>query len=232
MLNSCHYPSNPKNSIRPRMLLLCCLLGLPACASSKGKVVVTKTIPVQEQPLPIAGTQVAVDNLDAIRTPGNYKAYPFGRQVDSSDPSVLHERHLVYRQEDAERHNLQPTTPLAIPLGPATAVSDPARQPNPMTAEFEQSLVRQNQIMAVMIEQNTALTKDREMTQKKLQELEKVLQTLDAERSSSAQAAEELKRVRTELAVLQEKQEKREKEGKPAPVPDAPSHKKPAWKIW
>jgi hypothetical protein len=46
-----------------------------------------------------------------------------------------------------------------VPLGPVLAVADPAKVPNPLPAELEQKIAEQNQLMASLIEQNEALSK-------------------------------------------------------------------------
>ncbi|PTY02035.1 hypothetical protein DB347_25090 [Opitutaceae bacterium EW11] len=108
---------------------------------------------------PIAGTQLDQKNTEDVRYSDALKAYPVNRYVDPNDPNVMHEGHVVYRRESSAAWNLNPNAPTVVPLGPALAVADPAKQPNPLPAELEQKMAEQNQLMASLIEQNESLAK-------------------------------------------------------------------------
>lgn len=120
---------------------------------------------------PVAGTQLDQRNTELVRHGEALKAYPINRYVDPNDPNVMHEGHVVYRREVSPAWNLNPNAPTVVPLGPALAVADGARQPNPLSAELEQKIAEQNQLMASLIEQNEALSKELSRLNKEISEI-------------------------------------------------------------
>jgi len=108
---------------------------------------------------PVSGTDLDQTNLEKVRVAETLKGYPVGRYVDDRDPTVMHEAHVVYRREAGASWNLNPNAPTVVPLGPVLAVADPARTPAPLPVELEQKMAEQNQLVASLIEQNEALTK-------------------------------------------------------------------------
>jgi hypothetical protein len=111
-------------------------------------------------PPPVSGTDLDLTNLEKVRVGETLKSYPVGRYVDPADPNVMHEAHVVYRKEAGASWNLNPNAPTVVPLGPTLAVADPAKTPAPLPAELEQKMAEQNQLVASLIEQNEALTKE------------------------------------------------------------------------
>lgn len=109
---------------------------------------------------PVSGTDLDQSNVEKVRVGESLKSYPIGRYVDSTDPNVMHEAHVVYRKEAGASWNLNPNAPTVVPLGPALAVADPAKTPGPLPAELESKIAEQNQLVASLIEQNEALTKE------------------------------------------------------------------------
>jgi len=109
---------------------------------------------------PVSGTDLDQANTDKVRVGETLKSYPVGRYVDPNDPNVMHEAHVVYRKEAGTSWNLNPNAPTVVPLGPVLAVADPAKTPSPLPAELEQRMAEQNQLVASLIEQNEALTKE------------------------------------------------------------------------
>lgn len=99
-------------------------------------------------------------STESVHHTESLKAYPVNRYVDPNNPNVMHEGHVVYRREASGGWNLNPNAPTVVPLGPALAVVDPARQPNPLPAELEQKIAEQNQLVATLIEQNESLAKE------------------------------------------------------------------------
>ncbi len=108
----------------------------------------------------MAGTDLDLANTANVRHSETLKSYPVGRYVDPRDPNVLHEAHVIYRKEAGASWNLQPNAPTVVPLGPVLAVADAAKMPTPLPAELEQRMAEQNQLVATLIEQNEALTKE------------------------------------------------------------------------
>lgn len=109
---------------------------------------------------PVSGTDLDQANVEKVRVAETLKSYPVGRYVDPNDPNVMHEAHVIYRKEAGTSWNLNPNAPTVVPLGPVLAVADPAKTPSPLPAELEQRMAEQNQLVASLIEQNEALTKE------------------------------------------------------------------------
>ena len=142
------------------------LLGLAAaafagCATTEKKTTVAASAVATVKPAaPVAGTQMDQANVEKVRFSESLKAYPVNRYVDPNDPNVMHEGHVLYRRENTGGWNLNPNAPTVVPLGPALAVADGAKQPSPLPAELEQKMAEQNQLMASLIEQNESLAKE------------------------------------------------------------------------
>jgi hypothetical protein len=97
----------------------------------------------------------------SVRTPGQLKAYPVGRYQDPNDPDVMHEGHTVYRAETSPDWNTDPNEPTSLPLGPGEmAVADPAQQHTALTAELEQRLKQEDQLLQTTYEQNERLAQE------------------------------------------------------------------------
>jgi hypothetical protein len=154
-----------------------CLVGVVivlcgGCSTVEKKAVVATppSAPVKA-PAPVAGTQMDQSNVQKVRYDESLKAYPVNRYIDPNDPNVMHEGHVLYRRENSGGWNLNPNAPTVVPLGPALAVADGARQPNPLPAELEQKMAEQNQLMASLIEQNESLSKELARLNKEIGEL-------------------------------------------------------------
>lgn len=123
------------------------------------KVDEPRAIVVQNAPLvaPVSGTDLDMKNMEKIRTSEKLKAYPIGRYIDPNNPDLMHEGHVVYRQEAPSSWNKSPNAPTAVPLGPTVAVSHPERQTEALNIEYETKIMQQNQLMKSLIDQNEAL---------------------------------------------------------------------------
>lgn len=124
----------------------------------------------------LATLPVETSSSDSVRTPENLKAYPVGRYTDSDSPEVMHEAHTVYRAENSPQWNLAPNAPTAVPLGPTpptgtVAVADPARQHVALTAELEQRLKQEEQLLQTTYEQNERLSQEVKKLQEQLPKL-------------------------------------------------------------
>jgi hypothetical protein len=123
---------------------------LVGCASSN-----PPTVDVGPQPLP--QTYDVVDTA-SVRTPEQLKAYPIGRYEDPNDPDVMHEGHTVYRAETSPDWNTDPNAPTSLPLGPGEmATANPSQQHTALTAELEQRLKQEDQLLHTNYEQNERL---------------------------------------------------------------------------
>ncbi len=142
-----------KNKIIILLALAFALAGCETPGKTSGKPPPPLVIP----PAPVAGTQLDQKNMENVRVGESLKAYPVGRLVDPNNPNLMDEAHTIYRRESGPSWNLNPNAPTVVPLGPVLAVADPAKVPNPLSAELEQKIAEQNQLMSSLIEQNEAL---------------------------------------------------------------------------
>src|SRR5471032_1836052 len=126
---------------------------LVGCASSNPPIV-----NVSGGPLP---QKHPTSDTASVRTPEQLKAYPVGRYEDPSDPDVMHEGHTVYRAESSPDWNTDPNEPTSLPLGPVEiAKADPAQQHTALTAELEQRLKQEDQLLQTTYEQNERLAQE------------------------------------------------------------------------
>lgn len=148
--------------MKNRIWIVSAALVICAGCSTVTKPVAANSAPPEpvKVPAPVAGTQIEQGTTEQVRHGEALKAYPINRYVDPNNPDVMHEGHVVYRREASAGWNLNPNAPTVVPLGPALAVAEGARQPNPLPAELEQKIAEQNQLMASLIEQNEALSKE------------------------------------------------------------------------
>jgi hypothetical protein len=84
------------------------------------------------------------------------KAYPVGRYTDPNFPEAMHERHTLYRREQAAEWNYRPSNSYALPLGPVVAESNPSPSYYVKTSA-EQMNAQQKAYAEALLEQNRAL---------------------------------------------------------------------------
>jgi hypothetical protein len=97
----------------------------------------------------------------SVRTPEQLKAYPVGRYEDPNDPDLMHEGHTVYRAETSPVWDTDPNEPTSLPLGPGEmATADPSQQHTALTAELEQRLKQEDQLLQTTYEQNERLAQE------------------------------------------------------------------------
>lgn len=126
---------------------------LMGCASSNHS-----SLNVSGGPLP---QKHGLSDPASVRTPEKLKAYPVGRYEDPDNPDVMHEGHTVYRAETSPDWNTDPNEPTSLPLGPGEmAVADPAKQHTALTAELEQRLKQEEQLLQTTYEQNQRLAEE------------------------------------------------------------------------
>ena len=143
------------------LLLLGMAVGLCAgCVTMPKKTAAPPPPPPPPAVAPVSGTDLDQTNVEKVRVSETLKSYPVGRYVDPGDANVMHEAHVVYRKEERANWNLNPNAPTVVPLGPVLAMADPAKTPAPLSAELEQKMAEQNQLVASLIEQNEALAKE------------------------------------------------------------------------
>ena len=145
--------------MKTRILLLVPALALAGCQALLKQTATTPLpSPIEAVAPPVSGADMDQNNTEKVRVSESLKAYPVGRLVDPGDPNLMHEAHTVYRREAGANWNLNPNAPTVVPLGPVLAVADPARTPGLLSAELEQKIAEQNQLMVSLIEQNEALS--------------------------------------------------------------------------
>jgi hypothetical protein len=102
-----------------------------------------------------------VSDPSSIRTSEQVKAYPVGRYEDPNDPDVMHEGHTIYRAETSPEWDTDPNEPTSLPLGPGEmATADPAQEHTALTAELEQRLKQEDQLLQTTYEQNERLAEE------------------------------------------------------------------------
>jgi uncharacterized small protein (DUF1192 family) len=104
----------------------------------------------------ITDSGIAPDDIGKVRTPEIVKAYPVGRYTDPNLPDQMHERHTLYRREQASEWNYRPSKPYALPLGPVVAESNPSSSSYSKT-NSEQVNAQQKAHAEALLEQNVAL---------------------------------------------------------------------------
>lgn len=107
------------------------------------------TVFVREVPVSVSST----NHLDVIRFPSTYKAYTVGRRPDPSNPTMMHEAHILYVRESPDYWNLHPAsaTPPANVAG--TRPADGAFVPLPLNEQLRQEVQKQQQVSQSLAEQ-------------------------------------------------------------------------------
>ncbi len=67
---------------------------------------------------PPADPPLHPNSITTVAQPADVKVYAVGRRIDPRDPAVLHEAHVVYRQETTPRWRLQAPADQRILIGP------------------------------------------------------------------------------------------------------------------
>ncbi len=164
------------------------LLLIAGCATGP-----TPTFVVREVPVAVSST----NRLDVIRFPASYRAYHVGRRIDSGNPTVLHESHVLYVREQPERWNLQPSA--TVPDLPG-APQAPAVVPLPIEGQLRLELRKQEsatqaieaqsqKLKAVtdaiepLMQSTSALTSGLDARQKRIEER---LRLLEVERGANS----------------------------------------------
>jgi hypothetical protein len=121
-----------------------------------------------------------------VRTAEIVKAYPVGRYTDPHFPEAMHERHTLYRREQAAEWNYRPSNSCALPLGPVVAESNPSPSYYVKT-DAEQRNAQQKAYAEALLEQNRALNQRIQDLQKQdstIQNLQEEIERLKKERET------------------------------------------------
>ena len=164
------------------MLALC-----SGCATRKAAE--PRSIPKSTPPLSALETP-------EVRAAEIVKAYPVGRYTDPHFPDAMHERHTLYRREQAAEWNYRPSKSYALPLGPVVAESNPSPSYYVKT-NAEQRNAQQKAYAEALLEQNRALNQRIQDLQKQdstiqglHEEIERLKKELDAQPRTDAPASE------------------------------------------
>ena len=128
-----------------RLILILALCS--GCATRKAAE--PRSIPKSTPPLPASETP-------EVRAAEIVKAYPVGRYTDPHFPDAMHERHTLYRREQAAEWNYRPSKSYVLPLGPVVAESNPSPSYYAKT-NAEQMNAQQKAYAEALLEQNRAL---------------------------------------------------------------------------
>jgi hypothetical protein len=153
--------------------------------------------------IPKSTTPASALETPEVRAAEIVKAYPVGRYTDPSFPDAMHERHTLYRREQAAEWNYRPSKSYVLPLGPVAAESNPSPSYYVAT-DAEQRNAQQKAYAEALLEQNRALNQ-------RIQELQKQDSTIQGRHG-------EIERLKKELDA-QPRIEAPEKAG-PEPRPE------------
>jgi hypothetical protein len=145
-------------------------------------------------------TPLSALEMPEVRAAEIVKAYPVGRYSDPHFPEAMHERHTLYRREQAAEWNYRPSKSYVLPLGPVVAESNPSRSYYVAT-DAEHRNAQQKAYAEALLEQNHALNQ-------RIQDLQKQDSTIQGLR-------EEIERLQQEL----ETQPRNEAPEKASPEP-------------
>jgi hypothetical protein len=124
----------------------------------------------------VPSTTLAADDMPEVRTPETVKAYPMGRYTDPNFPDQMHERHTLYRREQATAWNYRPSRPYSLHPGPVAATSKPSPS---YFAKADAALInaQQKAHAEALLEQNVALKRRID----ELQQKDSTIQNLQGE---------------------------------------------------
>jgi hypothetical protein len=125
-----------------------------------------------------AAEGISRNDMPSVRVPETVKAYPVGRYTDPSFPDQMHERHTVYRREQAADWNFRPSETYALPLGPTVAKSNPSPGIY-QVADEEQRNAQQKAYAEALLEQNRAMKKRVEDLQREAAKVPKLQQEVE-----------------------------------------------------
>ena len=152
----------------------------------------------------VPSTTLAADDMTEVRTPETVKAYPVGRYTDPNFPDQMHERHTLYRREQATAWNYRPSRPYSLNLGPVAATSKPS--PSYFAkADAAQINAQQKAHAEALLEQNVALKRRIDELQQKdstIQNLQGEIERLKKELDSARRRNRRRPMVRS-LTIIQ-----------------------------
>jgi hypothetical protein len=137
----------------------------------------------ERRSIPKSTPPVSALETPEVRTAEIVKAYPVGRYTDPHFPAAMHERHTLYRREQAVEWNYRPSKSYALPLGPVFAESNPS--PSYYVKTNAEQMNAQQKYAEALLEQNRALNQRIQDLQKQdstVQSLQEEIEGLKKER--------------------------------------------------
>ncbi|MGA7391963.1 MAG: hypothetical protein WBL40_15210 [Terrimicrobiaceae bacterium] len=156
-----------------RLILILALCS--ACATRKA---------AEPRSIPKSTPSLSALETPEVRAAEIVKAYPVGRYTDPHFSEAMHERHTLYRREQAAEWNYRQSKSYTLPLGPVVAESNPSPSYYVAT-DAEQRNAQQKAYAEALLEQNRALNQ-------RIQDLQKQDSTIQGLR-------EEIDRLKKEL---------------------------------
>jgi hypothetical protein len=169
-----------------------------ACATRKA---------AEPRSIPKSTPRLSALETPEVRAAEIVKAYPVGRYTDPHFPETLHERHTLYRREQAAEWNYRPANSYALPLGPVVAESNPSPSYYVKT-NAEQMNAQQKAYAEALFEQNRALTQ-------RIQDLQK-------QDSTILSLQEEIERLKKERDLQPHTDAPASEKASPQPTPETP----------
>jgi hypothetical protein len=136
--------------------------------------------------IPKSMLPLSVPETPEVRTPEIVRAYPVGRYTDPQFPEAMHERHTLYRREQAAEWNYRSLKSDVLPLGPVVAESNPSPSYYAKT-NADQMNAQQKAYAEALLEQNRALNQRIQDLQKQdstIQGLQEEIERLKKERDA------------------------------------------------
>ena len=157
----------------PRLILILALCS--GCATRKA---------AEPRSIPKSTPRPSALETPEVRAAEIVKAYPVGRYTDPHFPDAMHERHTLYRREQAAEWNYRPSKSYVLPLRPVVAESNPSPSYYAAT-DAEQMNAQQKAYAEALLEQNRALNQRIQDLQKQdstIQGLQEEIERLKKER--------------------------------------------------
>jgi hypothetical protein len=155
-----------------RLILMLALCSGCATRKAAGPPAIPKNTPA-----------LSTSETPEVRKAEIVKAYPVGRYTDPNFPEAMHERHTLYRREQAAEWNYRPSNSYALPLGPVVAESNPS--PSYYVKTNAEQMSAQQKYAEALLEQNRALNQRIQDLQKQdstIQGLQEEIERLEKER--------------------------------------------------
>jgi len=141
-----------KNSLITLVILSLSLFS-SGCHTTKPK----KVYQVPQELLPPPVENITIANEANVRLPETVKAYAINRYIDPCNPKIMHERHVVYKQEESPHWKLVANSEQQALIGNTYTNSKMNYNPAILEPELALELQRQRLINASMSAQVNTL---------------------------------------------------------------------------